>query len=533
MSPAKERVVIGLVGNVLDSGQGPGRWERWRPTVALCQHEDLAVNRFELLYEKKFTRLAEVAMADIAAVSPETQVHLHEISLDDPWDFEGVFSALHDYARQYPFDSDRYEYLLHITTGSHVCQICMFLLTEAHYFPAKLIQTSPPPRKGTGEPGTYRIIDLDLSRYDRIAQRFHREQVEGAAFLKAGIETRNASFNRMIEHIEHVAVHSQAPILLTGPTGAGKSKLARRIFELKKYRRQITGGFVEVNCATIRGDAAMSALFGHKRGAFTGAVADRPGLLRAADGGLLLLDEIGELGLDEQAMLLRALEEKRFLPVGSDKEVASDFQLIAGTNRDLSQCVREGTFREDLLARINLWTFKLPALAERPEDIEPNLRYELEQSAARTGSNVTFNKEAWERFIKFAVSSEAVWRGNFRDLNAAVTRMATLAAGGRITVAVVESEIERLRAAWSSEAEGDGDQPLAEILSAEALAQLDHFDRTQLAEVVRVCRQSASLADAGRRLFAVSRTKRKSQNDADRVRKYLHRFGVTWDSLGS
>src|SRR5262249_21144841 len=116
-----------------------------------------------------------------------------------------------------------------------------------------------------------------------------------------------------------------------GPTGAGKSQLARRIYELKVARHQIAGAFVDVNCATLRGDAAMSTLFGHRKGAFTGAVQDRPGLLRAADGGLLFLDEIGELGLDEQAMLLRAVEEKRFLPVGADKEVASDFRLIAGT----------------------------------------------------------------------------------------------------------------------------------------------------------------------------------------------------------
>jgi transcriptional regulatory protein RtcR len=111
----------------------------------------------------------------------------------------------------------------------------------------------------------------------------------------------------------------------------------------------------------------MSALFGHVKGAFTGAVQSRPGLLRSADGGVLLLDEIGELGLDEQAMLLHAIEDKAFLPVGTDREAQSDFQLGAGTNRDLSQAVRIGRFRDDLLARINLWTFRLPGLP-RPRD---------------------------------------------------------------------------------------------------------------------------------------------------------------------
>src|SRR5262249_29220012 len=150
-------------------------------------------------------------------------------------------------------------------------------------------------------------------------------------------------------------------------------------------RHAVKGEFVDVNCATVRGDGAMSALFGHTKGAFTGALKDRAGLLRAADGGILFLDEIGELGLDEQAMLLRAVEEKSFLPLGSDRESRSEFQLIAGTNRDLLASVREGRFREDLLARINLWTFSLPGLASRREDVEPNLQFELDQYARKTG----------------------------------------------------------------------------------------------------------------------------------------------------
>ncbi|HTN89068.1 MAG TPA: sigma 54-interacting transcriptional regulator, partial [Sorangium sp.] len=170
-----------------------------------------------------------------------------------------------------------------------------------------------------------------------------------------------------------MAIASRAPILLMGPTGAGKSQLARKIYDLKKGRRQVSGDFVDLNCATIRGDGAMSALFGHTKGSFTGALKDRPGLLRKAHEGVLFLDEIGELGADEQAMLLRAIEEKAFLPVGSDREVRSEFQLLAGTNRDLSLEVAAGRFREDLLARINLWTFRLPGLRERVEDIEPNL----------------------------------------------------------------------------------------------------------------------------------------------------------------
>jgi transcriptional regulatory protein RtcR len=526
----RRTVVFGLVGSVLDAGQGAERWERWRPTLSLCQHEELLVHRLELMSQARYARLVDRLVADIRSVSPETEVRRHAIEMPDPWDFEQVFEALHRFAVAYPFDPDAEDYLVHITTGTHVAQICLFLLTESRHFPAKLIQTSPPPSRRGGA-GRFSVIDLDLSRYDRIASRFAAERREAASILKSGIETRNAAFNRLIERIEHVAVRSRAPLLLTGPTGAGKSQLASRIYELKRARRVSEGAFVEVNCATVRGDAAMSALFGHVKGAFTSAVQDRKGLLRQADGGVLFLDEIGELGLDEQAMLLRAVEDKRFLPLGSDREVSSDFQLVAGTNRDLQQQVRSGTFREDLLARIDLWTFRLPSLRDRPEDLEPNLDYELDGYARRTGARVTLNREARERFLRFATSPEAVWSRNFRDLGGAVTRMCTYAGGGRITTEIVEDEISRLRASWRN---GEASETLLErVLGREDLERLDLFDRLQLESVLGVARRCRSLSEAGRLLFARSRDRKTNPNDADRLRKYLARFGLAWERVRS
>jgi len=216
--------------------------------------------------------------------------------------------------------------------------------------------------------------------------------------------------------------------------------------------------------------------------------------------------------------------------VGSDKEVESDFQLIAGTNRDLQADVERGRFREDLLARINLWTFRLPPLRERPEDIPPNLLYELDQASQAMGTRVTMNKEAQEHFLRFATSPEARWSGNFRDLNAAVLRMATLAPGGRITREGVDEELERLRAAWakSGPRQESTVDLVVQVLGEERAAELDRFDRAQLAEVLAVCRQARSLSDAGRALFAQSRAQKKSVNDADRLRKYLARFGLDW-----
>jgi transcriptional regulatory protein RtcR len=530
---SKKTVIFGLLGTVLDgAGKREDRWEKWRPTVSLFQQEELLVHRFEFLHDEARDGLAGRVAADIATVSPETLICQHQVQFRDPWDFEEVYATLHDFMHGYRFDPEQEDYLIHITTGTHVAQICMFLLAESRAFPGKLIQTAPPRRGRTPNVGAYAIIDLDLSKYDRLASRFRQEVRDDVSYLKSGIETHNAEFNRLIERIERVALHSTAPLLLTGPTGAGKSLLARRIYELKHQRRQVTGPFVEVNCATLRGDAAMSALFGHTKGAFTGAVNDRPGLLRAADGGMLFLDEVGELGVDEQTMLLRAVEEKKFLPLGSDREAASSFQLICGTNRNLQADVAAGRFREDLLARINLWTFRLPGLHDRVEDIPPNLQYELDQFARAMGTHVTFNKEAAERFLGFAASPEALWTANFRDLNGAVVRMATLAPGGRITVEEVEEEIDRLKTAWCrKDMAGSDEEVLRDVLTGEQLSNLDRFDAVQLAEVVRVCRQSRMLSDAGRMLFAASRRCKKNANDADRLRKYLARFGIDWHDL--
>ncbi|WP_333571742.1 RNA repair transcriptional activator RtcR [Sphingomonas sp.] len=524
--------VIGFLGSTLDASKfGPSRWTKWRPTVALAMHEDLRVDRLILIHGSQHQRLAEYVAHDVIAVSPETRVDLRVLDFRDAWDFEEVYGKLLDFARAEPFDPEAEDYLVHITTGTHVAQICLFLLTEARYLPARLLQTQPAKRgEDGGALGRWNTIDLDLSRYDSIATRFAVAAQEGTSFLKSGIETRNPAFNRMIDEIERVALRSKAPILLTGPTGAGKSQLARRIYELKRLKHQIAGPFVEVNCATLKGDGAMSALFGHRKGAFTGAVADRPGLLRAADKGMLFLDEIGELGPDEQAMILRAIEDKRFLPVGSDKEAVSDFQLIAGTNRDLGDAVAAGGFRDDLYARLNLWTFQLPGLAQRREDIEPNLDYELDRHAEREGDRVSFNKEARQRYLSFATSPDARWPGNFRDLAASVTRMATLSPKGRIDTDCVDAEVRRLQRLWTGQRQ-DQEDILAGVLPAEALADMDRFDRVQLAAVVEACRRSRTLSEAGRMLFAASLARRTSANDADRLRKYLARFGLDWPTV--
>jgi transcriptional regulatory protein RtcR len=528
----KRKVVIGFLGTQLDSGLSNTRWEKWRPTVSLAQHDDLQMDRLELMHDVRNLALAQRVQADVTQLSPTTEVRLIEMNLANPWDFGEVYGALYDWVGRYAFDTDEEEYWAHITTGTHVAQICMFLLVEARFIPGVLLQSAPPRGRQREGAGSYELIDLDLSRYDAINTRLNVAQQDAVSFLKSGIATRNARFNALIEEIERVAVRSKAPILLTGPTGAGKSMLAKRIFELKKARHQIEGDFVDVNCATLRGDGAGSTLFGHKKGSFTGAAADRPGLLRTADKGVLFLDEIGELGPDEQAMLLKAIEDKRFLPVGADKEVASNFQLIAGTNKDLRTEVAAGRFREDLFARINLWTYTLPSLAQRREDIEPNIDHQLALVSQDLGKQVRFTTEARGDYLRFAQSSEAIWSGNFRDLSASITRLATLGEHARIGAALVAAEIARLRWQWEGDTSTHHDAAVSlTAVMGTAADALDYFDRLQLQAVMAVCRKNTSMSDAGRELFNVSRTQRSVVNDADRLRKYLLKFGLTWNQI--
>jgi len=173
----------------------------------------------------------------------------------------------------------------------------------------------------------------------------------------------------------------------------------------------------------------------------------------------------------------------------------------------------------------------LPSLAERREDLQPNIEYELLRYQQVTGDKVSFNKEAQAQFLKFAELPSTLWRGNFRDLNAAITRMATLAPSGRIRAVEVEAEQRRLTESWVRSSSVDQSAILTDYLSEAEVAEVDPFDRPQLANVIKVCKESKSLSEAGRALFAVSRQQRKTTNDGDRLRKYLAKFELKFELL--
>ena len=360
----KRRVVIGVLGTVLDKrGKRANRFKKWRPTVGLCQQPDFPVDRLELLHQPRDESMAQRLIEDVALLSPHTQVRPHAVTINDPWDFEEVYAAFLDFATHYEFDTENEEYLVHITTGTHVAQICWFLLTEARYLPASLLQTGPAPRGSSDEAiaaGVCSVIDLDLSRYATLTSRFQREQQQSVSFLKAGIDTHNATFNKLIDRIERVALRSTDPILLTGPTGAGKSFLAKRIFQLRQSRHLVAGKLVAVNCATLRGDNAMSTLFGHVKGAFTGALTARSGLLREADGGVLFLDEIHALKPECQEKIFLFMDKGIYHMVGDNETWHSaQVRLIFATTEDPQKVLLK-----TLLRRIPI-VVQVPPLIDR------------------------------------------------------------------------------------------------------------------------------------------------------------------------
>ena len=215
-------------------------------------------------------------------------------------------------------------------------------------------------------------------------RREERGIVDGLAQL--GIAGQGPAMLMLGRWIRKVAPLTDLPVLITGDTGTGKELVARAIHRLDPKRGRAP--FVPLNCAALTSTLAESELFGHRKGAFTGAATDRRGLIRAAEGGTLFLDEIGELELGLQAKLLRVLQENRVRPVGADREDPVSVRILAATNRDLSAMVAQGQFRSDLLYRLNLLTTRVPSLSERAEDIETLIGHFLQRHGAGTNARI-------------------------------------------------------------------------------------------------------------------------------------------------
>lgn len=222
-----------------------------------------------------------------------------------------------------------------------------------------------------------------------------------------------------------VAPADSLSVLILGASGTGKEHVARQIHALSG---RADAPFIAVDCGALPKELAASELFGHVKGAFTGAVENKTGMFAMADHGTLFLDEVGNLGMEVQMLLLRALQEKRYRPVGGKEEVKADIRLVAATNEDLEKAISEGRFREDLFHRLNEFPLHVPLLAECPEDIIPLAEFMLDAANRELERDVKgFDREAQKRLKAYS------WPGNIRELRTVVRRATLLAKDGWIT----------------------------------------------------------------------------------------------------
>jgi transcriptional regulator with GAF, ATPase, and Fis domain len=236
---------------------------------------------------------------------------------------------------------------------------------------------------------------------------------------------QSPELKQVLNLIDRVA-DSDATILISGESGTGKELIAKRIHLLSSRKHQ---PFVTINCGAIPHELIESELFGHVKGAFTGAISNRVGRFELADGGTLFLDEIGELAPAMQVKLLRALQEQVFEPVGSTKSIEVDVRVIAATNRNLEEMVMAGKFREDLYYRLNVIPMHIPSLRDRKEDIPLLLNHYLDLFNQRKNSRVTgFSSEAIQQLMSYS------WPGNIRELENLVERVSLLKGEGEISI---------------------------------------------------------------------------------------------------
>jgi NtrC-family two-component system response regulator AlgB len=294
-------------------------------------------------------------------------------------------------------------------------------------------------------------LDLILERM----KRFQNLETEVAAlkgiFSEGGFLTRNKKMRRLLNTAK-LAAESNAIVLITGESGTGKGLLARLIHD---WSPRTSGPFVTVDCAALQENLLESDLFGHVKGAFTGALRDKIGKLKMAEGGTALLDEVSEVPLAVQGKLLRFLQSREYERIGDPQTQSVDVRVIAATNRDLDEMVRQGDFREDLYFRLNVVELFIPSLRERPEDIPLLSDYHLKRSARMNGKSVTrIAPESMQRLQSYP------WPGNVRELANTIERGVILSPEPELEVSFLPPHIANYKVTVPGQESSDN---LAEV----------------------------------------------------------------------
>jgi DNA-binding NtrC family response regulator len=434
-----QRVLLSFVGSHDPYGGGEPT-TGYGPLLTLLTHESFAV--VHLFYNtQEYLRRASGVYEALQRRAPATRVAYVEIPVSDPTDYEALYGLMqHRCLEILAEHGDKADYCVATSSGTPQMHTCWLLLVLGGVFPARLMQVTPPHKQRQGEApvkeirpsrdGFPRIVSPNkLERELAIATRrldlLSREREAAEREVAAGLVGTSKPFRDAVAAAKRFADYDM-PVLITGETGTGKEEFARLIhFSSRRKERP----FLPVNCASLSETIFESELFGHKKGAFTGADEERAGVLEASGEGTVFLDEIGELSLVGQAKLLRVLNDGKYRPVGSTAEKQSQARIIAATNRDLDAMVDAKTFRDDLLYRLNhVAEVRLPPLRERPGDVAELAEAFLARFAEKYERNLSFTPEALEHLAGLP------WEGNVRALKGAVERLVITATGEEIGV---------------------------------------------------------------------------------------------------
>jgi len=389
--------------------------EQAGPILAL-----LSVRSFDEIYlfeTPNTQKVTQVTKEAILGLYPKSQVEILAVALDDPTDYKTILKGLRNHIQPLLERHEGAKFHIAVTSGTPQMHASWLLLAAAGEIPAHILYTRPPHFVTKDKP---LVSEIDLAAREFPTVKFLPQQnatsgseldVE-AVIAQLNIVGDHPSIRRALE-IAATSAPSQAPFLILGETGTGKELIARLIHRLSGRSNQ---EFVAVNCAAIPENLVESILFGHKKGAFTGAISNQIGKFDSADDGTLFLDEIGDLPLSVQAKLLRVLQDGMVEPLGRTTAHKVDVRIIAATNCNLRKLIKDSKFREDLFYRLCVVEIKLPPLRERRSDIPKlalNMLDKLNRSIRR---NKRFSPDALVRLQSHN------WPGNVRDLENVIER---------------------------------------------------------------------------------------------------------------
>ncbi|MBM4331127.1 MAG: AAA family ATPase [Deltaproteobacteria bacterium] len=398
---------------LVDQEEQPG------PTLSL-----LAARSFDhiFLFDTPSTqRVTQETKKAISKLHRDIEVHVLGIDLDDPTKYQDIFKGLRSHLQNIIERFQSSKFYIAVASGTPQMHACWVLLTASGEIPARILHVRPPQFVTKERP---LVSEVDLSSREFPTVRFQagpilveeKEADVDSTRIQLGIVGDHPAMQRALE-MGALLAPSHAPILIFGETGTGKELFARFIHRLSGRSRE---AFIAVNCAAIPEDLVESILFGHKKGAFTGAITDQVGKFDAADKGTLFLDELGELPFPAQAKLLRVLQDGLLEPIGQAKPHKVDVRVVGATNRDLRKMLKQGKFREDLFYRLSVGEVRLPALRERRSDIPKLALHSLDRL------NVSLRRPKRLSSQALARLQSHNWAGNVRDLENVIERSVRL-----------------------------------------------------------------------------------------------------------